>query len=121
MNWYLEAFRNYANFSGRARRKALWMFLLTLLSLGSVSTQSQGISEAICRNHASVMETVISWRDQGVPIQSAKDVFDHEDNYELRFWLRDVVKQTYKDPKAARAFLSSGEFVKKCTEIHRGY
>jgi len=28
MNWYLEAFRNYANFSGRARRKALWMFLL---------------------------------------------------------------------------------------------
>lgn len=28
MNWYLEAFKNYANFDGRARRKALWMFLL---------------------------------------------------------------------------------------------
>ena len=28
MNWYLEAFKNYANFNGRARRKALWMFIL---------------------------------------------------------------------------------------------
>lgn len=28
MNWYLEAFRNYADFSGRARRKEYWMFML---------------------------------------------------------------------------------------------
>ena len=28
MNWYLEAFKNYANFNGRARRQALWMFIL---------------------------------------------------------------------------------------------
>lgn len=28
MDWYIDAFRNYANFKGRARRKAYWMFLL---------------------------------------------------------------------------------------------
>jgi len=28
MNWYLEALRKYAVFSGRARRKEYWMFFL---------------------------------------------------------------------------------------------
>ena len=28
MNWYLEAWKNYVNFQGRARRKAYWMFIL---------------------------------------------------------------------------------------------
>lgn len=28
MEYYLDAFKNYANFKGRARRKAYWMFVL---------------------------------------------------------------------------------------------
>ncbi len=28
MHWYLEGFRNYFNFSGRARRKEYWIFRL---------------------------------------------------------------------------------------------
>lgn len=28
MNYYIDAFKNYANFKGRARRKAYWMFVL---------------------------------------------------------------------------------------------
>jgi len=28
MNWYVEAFRKYAQFSGRARRMEFWMFTL---------------------------------------------------------------------------------------------
>ena len=28
MNWYLECFRKYADFSGRARRTEYWMFVL---------------------------------------------------------------------------------------------
>ncbi|MCF8364419.1 MAG: DUF805 domain-containing protein [Bacteroidales bacterium] len=28
MEWYLKVLRNYANFSGRARRKEYWMFAL---------------------------------------------------------------------------------------------
>jgi uncharacterized membrane protein YhaH (DUF805 family) len=36
MHWYLEAFKKYADFSGRARRKEFWYFLLfhTLVVLG---------------------------------------------------------------------------------------
>jgi uncharacterized membrane protein YhaH (DUF805 family) len=28
MNWYIDAWKNYANVQGRARRKAFWMFAL---------------------------------------------------------------------------------------------
>ncbi|PHM36321.1 DUF805 domain-containing protein [Xenorhabdus innexi] len=28
MNWYLQVLKNYADFSGRARRKEYWMFYL---------------------------------------------------------------------------------------------
>lgn len=28
MNWYIDAWKNYVNFQGRARRKAYWMFAL---------------------------------------------------------------------------------------------
>jgi uncharacterized membrane protein YhaH (DUF805 family) len=28
MNWYLKVMKNYAGFSGRARRKEYWMFIL---------------------------------------------------------------------------------------------
>ncbi|MHA4779499.1 DUF805 domain-containing protein [Streptomyces sp. MSC1_001] len=31
MNWYLDAFKKYAVFSGRARRKEFWMFQLISL------------------------------------------------------------------------------------------
>jgi uncharacterized membrane protein YhaH (DUF805 family) len=31
MNWYLKVLRNYVNFTGRARRKEYWMFVLISL------------------------------------------------------------------------------------------
>jgi len=39
MNWYLAVLKNYAGFSGRARRKEYWMFALfniifTLIAMG---------------------------------------------------------------------------------------
>ncbi len=40
MNWYLEALRKYATFSGRARRKEYWLFtlfnILISLALGAI-------------------------------------------------------------------------------------
>lgn len=33
MNWYLKAWRNTFNFSGRARRKEFWYFVLVLVGL----------------------------------------------------------------------------------------
>lgn len=38
MNWYLKALKQYADFSGRARRKEYWMFFLfnMIFSYGTV-------------------------------------------------------------------------------------
>jgi len=36
MNWYLEVLKKYAVFSGRARRKEYWMFILFNFIIGSV-------------------------------------------------------------------------------------
>ncbi len=35
MNWYLKVLRNYVNFSGRARRKEYWMFVLISLLIAT--------------------------------------------------------------------------------------
>ena len=36
MNWYLKVFRQYADFSGRARRTEYWMFTLFNIIIASV-------------------------------------------------------------------------------------
>lgn len=38
MNWYLEAFRKFATFSGRARRKEYWMFVLFNMIISIILT-----------------------------------------------------------------------------------
>jgi uncharacterized membrane protein YhaH (DUF805 family) len=38
MNWYFEVFRKFADFSGRARRKEYWMFVLFNLIISIVLT-----------------------------------------------------------------------------------
>jgi len=50
MEWYLMVWKRYAQFSGRSRRKELWMFVLfntiiaTVLYLGGMVTAGQGSS-----------------------------------------------------------------------------
>ena len=87
----------------------------------SALVHAQGISEVVCDSHERTMEVIFSWREQSIPIQYAKEAFDHEDNFELRFWLRNVVTKAYKNPAEGRAFVESGVFVKECLEIHRGF
>lgn len=38
MNWYLKVLRNYVNFSGRARRREYWMFVLISMLIGMALT-----------------------------------------------------------------------------------
>ncbi len=40
MNWYLEALKKYATFSGRARRKEYWMFFLINISISIILSLS---------------------------------------------------------------------------------
>jgi len=43
MNWYLEVLKKYAVFSGRARRKEYWMFVLINLIITLVLALIEGI------------------------------------------------------------------------------
>ena len=43
MNWYLEAIRNYAVFSGRSRRKAYWFFFLFNVLIGIAASVLDGV------------------------------------------------------------------------------
>tara|TARA_Y100000385_G_C12592977_1_gene425503 strand:- start:5 stop:385 length:381 start_codon:yes stop_codon:yes gene_type:complete len=43
MNWYLEVLRKYATFSGRARRKEYWMFVLINLVVTLILAFSSSI------------------------------------------------------------------------------
>ena len=48
MNWYIKCIKNYTNFSGRARRKEYWMFLLiNLLIIIALSLISGFLSEML--------------------------------------------------------------------------
>ena len=43
MSWYIQAIKNYCNFSGRARRKEYWMFALISAVIASVLGIVDGI------------------------------------------------------------------------------
>ncbi len=43
MNWYMAAMKNYAGFSGRARRKEYWMFFLFSMIIYIAATVVGGL------------------------------------------------------------------------------
>lgn len=49
MNWYLKVWKNYVNFSGRARRKEFWMFTLFnyLVTIALASIMGSAVSDAL--------------------------------------------------------------------------
>ena len=47
MNWYLEVLRKYAVFTGRARRKEYWMFILFNMIIAFAIGFVSGFTEAI--------------------------------------------------------------------------
>ena len=44
MNWYLAVLKNYAGFSGRARRKEYWMFVLFNLFFAGIAMILDNVS-----------------------------------------------------------------------------
>lgn len=43
MNWYIDCWKKYATFSGRARRKEYWMFVLFNLLASILANVLDGI------------------------------------------------------------------------------
>lgn len=58
MNWYLEALKKYAVFSGRAHRKEYWMFVLFNLIIGLVIGLIEGIAGIAPESTESVLASI---------------------------------------------------------------
>ena len=54
MNWYLQVWKNYATFNGRARRKEYWMFVLfsLIVSLGFIALMGTSFYEVMVSGNA---------------------------------------------------------------------
>ena len=58
MNWYLEVLKKYAVFSGRARRKEYWMFVLFNIIIAFVLGFIEGIAGIAPESDQSILVTV---------------------------------------------------------------
>ena len=58
MNWYLEAMKKYAVFSGRARRKEYWMFFLFNLIIAFGLGLVEGILDIAPESDDSILATI---------------------------------------------------------------
>ena len=52
MEWYLKVLRQYADFTGRARRKEYWMFTLISFIIAVVLAILDGMLGLVSPNHS---------------------------------------------------------------------
>ena len=83
---------------------------------------AQSLSDGICENHKNIMEqTILSWRENQMPVGRAENVFNFEKDVRTRVFLKEVVREIYKNPQAGQQYLRSGKFKSDCVKTHRGY
>ena len=58
MNWYIEVLKKYAVFSGRARRREYWMFVLFNVIIAVVLTMIEGIADPDSESSRSTLATL---------------------------------------------------------------
>lgn len=80
------------------------------------------ISGFVCQQHEHVLSHVIAgYREAGVPLGNAQSVFDSESDPSLRRFLKAATSGLYVNPEGASRHIQSGEFLRACIRIHRGY
>jgi hypothetical protein len=95
--------------------------VLVLLLLIPLSSQAQ-ISEAMCGTWESIMlGQTLGFREAGIPIGTAEDSFNSEDDVRTRVFLKKVVRFIYTDPVKGKQYLQSGKFLQDCVKTHRGF
>jgi uncharacterized membrane protein YhaH (DUF805 family) len=58
VNWYIEVLKKYAVFSGRARRREYWMFVLVNVIIAVVLTMIEGILDPDSESSRSTLATL---------------------------------------------------------------
>ncbi|MBP6230693.1 MAG: DUF805 domain-containing protein [Paludibacteraceae bacterium] len=58
MYWYIEVLKKYAVFSGRARRKEYWMFVLVNFIIGFILGFIEGAADMFAGTNESILATM---------------------------------------------------------------
>lgn len=81
-----------------------------------------GISHNICSMWESVMRgQTLPFRRQGIPVSTAEDTYNSEDDVGTRLFLKQFVRTLYGDPALGQQALDDGRFFILCVKEHRGY
>jgi hypothetical protein len=81
--------------------KKIFAFILLI----PLCSQAQ-ISDAICGTWDAVMKgQTVGFREMGLPIGTADDTFDSEEDVRTRVFLKKVVRFIYSDPKKGLQYL----------------
>ena len=87
---------------------------------GNVNAQGT-ISDAVCRTHESIMQTVFVYRSQEIPIGTAESLFGSEKDIGTRIFLKRVVRDVYSNPDGGKKYMESGKFHADCVKVHKGF
>jgi len=80
------------------------------------------ISEVVCGSWEGVIKSqTFTFREAGIPIDTAQEAFNSEDSASTRIFLRRVVRAIYTEPQKGRQYVNSGQFLRDCVKVHRGY
>ena len=81
------------------------------------------MSDIICQTHEMIMlNQILPFRQQGIMgVGEAQNQFNSEDDVGTRVFLKQYVRQLYADPAWGEKTLRSGQFLKACAKVHRGY
>lgn len=86
----------------------------------SASAQTS-IADALCRNQANSLRTILQWQKQGVPLRTAMNVFKREPDGNIRELMWTLTENIYHDPKEAQDFINSNRFHPKCMKKIRSF
>ncbi|MBT8558534.1 hypothetical protein G6712_06080 [Polynucleobacter paneuropaeus] len=88
-----------------------------------VQSAPMTMSDIICQTHEMIMlNQILPFRQQGIMgVGEAQNQFNSEDDAGTRVFLKQYVRQLYADPAWGEKTLRSGQFLKACAKVHRGY
>jgi hypothetical protein len=85
--------------------------------------QAQDMSTITCQIHEMVMgKQILPFRQQGImPVGEAERMFNDENDVRTRVFLKNTVRNLYANPAGAEKYLNSGQFMRDCVKVNRGY
>jgi hypothetical protein len=99
----------------------VWV-MLPLVLAGASSAQADDMATSMCRSYINgLVPNWIGWRNSGVPIAQAEGPVNSISDVNLRMFMRNALKETYRDPLKAEKEMNNGKTLQSCASKVRGY